>query len=324
MILCFVEHNEGEAGPPSLEALALGRQLAGQTGAPLAAVVIGPAGWPAAESLRAYGVSAVHLVADGRLDDYAPEAWAASIAGLLDDLQPRALIAAATERGNEIMARVAAGRDLPLAANCQAVEPGDDTYVVTRQRWGGSLLEAAQLRGKVKLLTVAANVFKPTSEPAATFAVHELTPDLPAKAFRVRAVPAADEEAARVSLGDARLVVGGGRGVGSAAGFGVLEELAGLLGAALGCSRAVTSSGWRPHAEQIGQTGERITADLYIACGISGAMQHIVGAKGARHILAINTDPDATIMSYADYAVIGDLHAVLPAVIDEIKKASGG
>lgn len=330
MILCFVEYNEGEASPASLEALALGRQLDQQTGEPLAAVVIGPAGRPAAKQLRDYGVGAVHLVADGRLDDYAPEAWAASIAGLLDDLEPRALIAAATERGNEVMARVAARRDLPLAANCQAVEPDDDAYLVTRQRWGGSLLETARLRGAVKLLTVAANAFKPVAETAATFAepatafaVHEAMPDLPEKAFRVRAVPAADEGAARVSLGDARLVVGGGRGVGSAAGFGGLEELAALLGAAVGCSRAVTSNGWRPHAEQIGQTGERITADLYIACGISGAMQHIVGAKGARHILAVNTDPEATIMNYADYAVIGDLHEVIPAVIAEVKKVRG-
>ena len=323
MILCFVEHNEGETTLPSLEALALGRQRARQTGASLSAIVIGPAGRPAAEQLREYGVSAVHLVADGRLDDYTPEAWAASIAGLLDALKPQALLAAATERGNEVMARVAAGRDLPLAANCQAVEPGGDAWLVTRQRWGGSLLEEARLRGAVKLLTVAANVFKPVAEPAATFAVHEVTPDLPAKAFRVRAVAAADEEAGRVSLGDARLVIGGGRGVGSAAGFSVLEDLAGLLGAAVGCSRAVTSNGWRPHAEQIGQTGERITAELYVACGISGAMQHIVGAKGARHILAVNTDPDATIMSYADYAVIGDLHEVLPAVIAEVKKTRG-
>lgn len=323
MILCFVEHNEGEASPPSLEALALGQQLAKQTDTPLAAVVIGPAGRPAAEGLRAHGVGAVHLVADDRLNAYAPEAWAASIAGLLDALRPRALIAAATERGNEVMARVAAGRDLPLAVNCQAVETGDDAYLVTRQRWGGSLLEVARLRGEVKLLTVVANVLKPVAEPAATFALHELMPNLPEKVFRVRAVPAAGEESARVSLGEARLVIGGGRGVGSAAGFSVLEELAALLGAAVGCSRAVTSNGWRPHAEQIGQTGERITADLYVACGISGAMQHIVGAKGARHILAVNTDADATILSYADYAVIGDLHEVIPAVIAEVKKARG-
>lgn len=323
MILCLVEHSQGEANPLSLEALALGLQLARQTDEPMAAVVIGPAGRPAAEGLGAYGVGAVHLIEDGRLDDFAPEAWAASIGGLLDVLEPHALIAAATERGNEVMARLAASRNLPLAVNCQAVEPGDDAYVVTRQRWGGSLLEAARLRGKVKLVTVAANAFKPVAEPATTLTIHEVTPDLPEKAFRVRAVPAADEESARVSLGDARLVIGGGRGVGSAAGFGVLDELAALLGAAVGCSRAVTSNGWRPHAEQIGQTGERITADLYIACGISGAMQHIVGAKGARHILAVNIDPDATIMGYADYAVIGDLHEVLPALIAEVKKARG-
>ena len=125
---------------------------------------------------------------------------------------------------------------------------------------------------------------------------------------------------ARISLTDAKVVVGGGRGVGSAEGFGELEELAGLLGGAVGGSRVVTSAGWRPHSDQIGQTGLRIAPDLYIACGISGAIQHIVGCKAAKRILAINTDPNAPIMAAADYAVIGDLHQVVPAIIAEIRR----
>jgi electron transfer flavoprotein alpha subunit len=124
-----------------------------------------------------------------------------------------------------------------------------------------------------------------------------------------------------VSLADARVVVGGGRGVGSPEGFADLEELAGLLGAAVGVSRVVTSQGWRPHTMQIGQTGMRIAPDLYIACGISGAIQHIVGARAAKRILAINTDPEAPIMAVADYAVIGDLHEVVPAISAELREA---
>ena len=123
-----------------------------------------------------------------------------------------------------------------------------------------------------------------------------------------------------MSLADARVVVGGGRGVGSQEGFRILDELAALLGGAVGVSRAVTSLGWRPHAEQIGQTGTRIAPDLYIACGISGAIQHIVGCKAAKKILAINTDPEAPILSHADYAVIGDLNKVVPAVTEEIRR----
>jgi electron transfer flavoprotein alpha subunit len=127
-------------------------------------------------------------------------------------------------------------------------------------------------------------------------------------------------ERGKISLADARVVIGGGRGVGSGEGFGDLEELASLLGGAVGGSRVVTSAGWRPHADQIGQTGLRIAPDIYIACGISGAIQHIVGCKAAKHILAINTDAEAPIMGVADYAVIGDLHAIVPAISAEIRR----
>ncbi|HEX5149089.1 MAG TPA: electron transfer flavoprotein subunit alpha/FixB family protein, partial [Candidatus Limnocylindrales bacterium] len=129
--------------------------------------------------------------------------------------------------------------------------------------------------------------------------------------------------AGAISLADARVVVGGGRGVGSAEGFATLEELASLLGGAVGGSRVVTSNGWRPHSDQIGQTGLRIAPDLYVACGISGAIQHIVGCKAAKRILAINTDPDSPIMGLADYAVIGDLHQVVPAITAEIRRRAG-
>ena len=119
-------------------------------------------------------------------------------------------------------------------------------------------------------------------------------------------------------------MVSGGRGVGSAESFAILEELADLLGAAVGCSRVVTSAGWRPHTDQVGQTGTKISPSLYIACGISGATQHIAGAKGAKKILAINADPEAPILAHADYAVIGDLHEVVPAISAEIRKTKGG
>jgi len=124
-----------------------------------------------------------------------------------------------------------------------------------------------------------------------------------------------------VSLADAEVVVSGGRGVGSADGFAVIEELAQLLGGAVGCSRAVTSAGWRPHTDQVGQTGTKISPEIYIACGISGATQHMAGCKGAKKLLAINDDAEASIFASADYAVIGDLHEVVPAISEEIRKA---
>ncbi len=158
---------------------------------------------------------------------------------------------------------------------------------------------------------------------AAQPAIEPFSPTLTDEDLLVAVVRRLAPDKSGISLTDARVVVGGGRGVGSAEAFSELEELAAVLGAAVGVSRVVTSAGWRPHSQQIGQTGLRIAPDLYIACGISGAIQHIVGAKAAKRILAINTDRDAPIMSVADYAVIGDLHQVVPAITAEIRRVTG-
>jgi electron transfer flavoprotein alpha subunit len=238
---------------------------------------------------------------------YQPAAWAKALATQEVD----AFVAAGSDRGNELLAHVGAILDRPLAANVTALA-GD---VVTRQRWGGSLLEEARLHGSPQLLTVA-----PHTQPAAELGeIETLTAEddgAPKVLERV------EESSGGVSLRDAKVVVGGGRGVGSADGFAIIEELAGLLGGAVGCSRVVTSAGWRPHTDQVGQTGTKISADLYVACGISGATQHIAGAKGAKRILAINSDPEAPILTVADYAVIGDLHEVVPAISAELRKGS--
>ncbi|MGH2860339.1 MAG: electron transfer flavoprotein subunit alpha/FixB family protein, partial [Solirubrobacteraceae bacterium] len=141
--------------------------------------------------------------------------------------------------------------------------------------------------------------------------------------LRVRASERIPSAGGGISLADARVVVSGGRGVGSAEGFQIIEELAGLLGGAVGCSRAVTSAGWRPHTDQVGQTGTKVAPEIYIACGISGATQHMAGCKGAKKLLAINEDGEASIFAHADYGVIGDLHEVVPAIAAEIRKARG-
>jgi electron transfer flavoprotein alpha subunit len=210
-----------------------------------------------------------------------------------------------------------------MAANVASVSVGD-TWRLTRQRWAGSLLEDATLDADVRLMTVAPHVVPVAeTEVTGTAVAPTVTPFQPAVRERdlvVRVVGHEAPQAGTISLTDARVVVGGGRGVGSGEAFATLEELAALLGGAVGGSRVVTSAGWRPHSDQIGQTGLRIAPELYVACGISGAIQHIVGCKAAKRILAINTDPDAPIMSVADYAVIGDLHQVVPAISDEIRR----
>src|SRR5438876_8731036 len=173
-------------------------------------------------------------------------------------------------------------------------------------------------------MTVAPNtvaIGEPDGSPAPAVETAPVT--LSDGDLALRVVSREAPERGRISLADAKVVVGGGRGVGSGEGFADLEELAGLLGGAVGGSRVVTSAGWRPHADQIGQTGLRIAPDIYIAAGISGAIQHVVGCKAAKHILAINTDAEAPIMGVADYAVIGDLHTVVPAISAEIRRRRG-
>jgi electron transfer flavoprotein alpha subunit len=253
----------------------------------------------------------VHL-AD--LGPYAPQAWARAIASL----QPTTVIAAGTDRGNEVLAHAAVMLDGVFAANVITAE-GD---LVTRQRWGGSLLEEARLHGDVKLMTVAPH----------SVAIEEAPGDPEVQSFEAvledgdqvaRVVERVDTSTGGLSLAEAPVVVSGGRGVGSAEGFAPLEELAGLLGGVVGCSRAVTSAGWRPHTDQVGQTGTKISPELYIPCGISGATQHMAGCKGAKKLLAINSDPEAPIMASADYAVIGDVSTVVPAITAELRRVKG-
>lgn len=321
MILVVVEHEAGAPDRVSAEALTLGRGLAEATGGALHAVAWGADSAALAGPLASDGVAVLHAIDDPRLVDHAPEATGKAVAQLVERTKPDAVIGPGSDRGTEILAHVAARTGLPLAANCTEVRPGEP-WQVTRQRWGGSLLEEARLDGPIRLLTVAPHALEPTAAAtAAPVTVEPFAPELDDRDFRVRITARIAAEAGAISLADARVVVGGGRGVGSAEGFAELDELAALLGGTVGVSRVVTSAGWRPHAQQIGQTGTRIAPDLYIACGISGAIQHMVGARSAKAILAINTDRDAPMVTRATYAVIGDLHAVLPAIIAAVRAA---
>jgi electron transfer flavoprotein alpha subunit len=308
----------------SLEALTLARKLAADNGAPLEVILVAEASAArgVAAKLAGRGLATAIVVEHETLSTDHPDGWAAAIAQIVDVRGATAVVGAGTERGSELLARAAARMGVPMAANCLAVEPGE-RYRLTRQRWAGSLLEECWLDAPVRLLTVALNTV-PIGEAdgSAAPAVEAIKVTLTEADLALHVTSREAPERGQISLADAKVVIGGGRGVGSAEGFADLEELAGLLGGAVGGSRVVTSAGWRPHADQIGQTGLRIAPDIYIACGISGAIQHVVGSKGAKHILAINTDPEAPIMGVADYAVIGDLHAVVPAISAEIRRRS--
>ena len=247
---------------------------------------------------------------------FAPDALAAILARAADELEAAAVFAPGTDRCNDVMARLAARTGLPFAANCSAVNPGDPV-TLTRLRWGGSLIEEARLHSPRPLISVAPHSV-PVDEGRMPTEVEIQPPTKEEMAVHV--IEHIQNSGGGVSLAEAKVVVSGGRGVGSKEGFAIIEELAGLLGGAVGCSRAVTSAGWRPHTDQVGQTGTKVAPEVYIACGISGATQHMAGCKGAKRILAINSDLQAPLMLNADYTVTGDLKEIVPAISAEIRR----
>jgi electron transfer flavoprotein alpha subunit len=290
---------------------------------PLHAVVVGAErlGPQQLAQLGDYGVARVHHATDERLSSYAAAAWAAVVAEVARAEGARVVTAAGTPRGNEVLAHVAARTGTAMAANVVSIEDVDP-LVVIRQVVGGAALEQMRLADDPAVLSVAGHACEPVAaEQPSEPEVAEVAPALSDTDLLGRVVrtgeKAVDESHALTS---ARVVVGAGRGAGSADGFKELLQLADLLGGALGVSRVVTSLGWRPHHEQVGQTGSRISPDLYIPCGISGAIQHWAGCQSAKTILAINSDPDAPMVTRAHYAVIGDLHEIVPAINEELQR----
>jgi electron transfer flavoprotein alpha subunit len=323
MLLVVIEHDRGAMSAASGESLTFGRNVAAAHGLPLHALTIGAAADGLAASLAAHGVATVHQAHHDMLSDYGPEAWGETLAQAVRTLSPAVVLATGTDRGNEVLAQAAARLDVPFMANALEVLGVNGSWELMRVRWGGSLLEKSSLTAVTKLISVAHHAVNeapadvPGAASAAPFNV-ELDASLARSVVSDRV-----ERAAGVTLATAPVVVSGGRGVGSPEAFAPLEELAGLLGGVVGCSRAVTNNGWRPHTDQVGQTGTRIAPEIYIACGISGAIQHWVGAMASKKILAINTDKEANMVVKADFAVLGDLHKIVPAIIAEIQRRRG-
>ena len=321
MILVLVETTPaGEAVEVSREALTFARSLSETGGGvPVDAVVVGEPSAALVATLASYGVRTVHALSGAAYASYAAAAWAAGLQQVRGSSV--VVLAAGTPRGNEVMAHVAAREGVAMAANVLSFS-GLAPFVVTRQVVGGGALEEMRLSDRPAVFTVAGHAVE--AAPAATpgpASVELREPEIAAADLVARVVSSEEPEPdLSGTLKSARVVVGAGRGAGSSDGFADLLELTELLDGSLGVSRVVTSLGWRPHHEQVGQTGSRISPDLYIPCGISGAIQHWAGCSSAKAILAINTDPDAPMVTKATYAVIGDLHEVVPAINAEIRR----
>ncbi|MDO5711343.1 MAG: electron transfer flavoprotein subunit alpha/FixB family protein, partial [Micrococcales bacterium] len=297
-VVVLIETDGDSVGLVSQETLTFARQL----GDPVYALVLGHAGEGVVADCQQQGVAAIFDCENEELSVYSAAGWAVALGSVVDAVgDVAAVVAGGTPRGNEVLAHLAARRDLPMAANAVAVAsaPGEPLEV-ERQVVGGAAIERSALSlGDTAVLTVAGHALDP--EPAAApggaavlpFAVEFTDADLRARVVRMEARDSGDSSA----LTGARVVVGAGRGAGGPDGFGAVDALAARLGGAVGVSRVVTSLGWRPHHEQVGQTGNRIAPDLYIACGISGAIQHWAGCSSSKTIIAINTDGDAPMVT---------------------------
>ena len=318
MLLVVLEHDRGELAEAAREALTFGRTLAAKMDVDLEAALIGSDDEELVEEAGRYGAEVVHTCVHDVLSDYGPDSYGATLAQMVSELEPAAVLACGSDRGNEVMAQAAARLDAPFVANCVDITPGA-SWTMTRVQWGGSLLEDAGLDADIALFSCGLHAV--ASEPGGSAAASDepFEADLD-DSHRTTIVKDRTVQEAGVTLPTAPVVCGGGRGVGSEEGFTQLEELAELLGGRVGCSRAVTNLGWRPHSDQVGQTGTRIAPEIYIASGISGAIQHWVGAMASKHILAINTDREANMVVKADWAVIADLHEVIPAITAEIRR----
>lgn len=321
VVLALVEVEEARVELVSRETLTLARELGGE----LHAFVLGAAGEEVLQDCREQGVAVVHEAQDEELSRYAAAAWATALGRVVEQVGARTVLAGGTPRGMEVLAHLAARRDLPMAANVVSLlstdtDTGTDTVEVERQVAGGAVLERLRLDASPALLTVAGHAVEaqaaaaPGAAEVERFTAAPDASDLRAQVVRTKRLEGGDTSA----LSGARVVVGVGRGAGGADGFDDADRLAARLGGAVGVSRVVTSLGWRPHHEQVGQTGTRITPDVYLACGISGAIQHWAGCSSAKTIIAINTDAEAPMVTKADYAVIGDMHEVLPAILEQL------
>jgi electron transfer flavoprotein alpha subunit len=321
-VVVYLEQADGTVDEPSLQALTLARAFVGGGVVDAVCACVDSTRAPRS-ALTAYGVETLHAAEDEAFAAYAPRAAAEAVVELAERLSASAVVGPGTERGNEVLAHVSTLLDLPLAANCVTAAQSDGGAEVTRVRWGGSLLEVARVHASTVLLTVQPHAVATETTTDGEPALERFVPRLSEAARAERVVEQVGASTGGISLVDAKVVVSAGRGAGSAEGFAIVEELAGLLGAAVGCSRAVTMAGWRPHTDQVGQTGTKIAPELYIACGISGATQHMAGCKGAKRILAINSDGEAPILASADYAVVGDMHEIVPALSAEIRRVTG-
>jgi electron transfer flavoprotein alpha subunit len=321
-IFAFAEARDGELRKVAYEVITAARQLADKTGGEVHAVVLGGAGIrEAAGELGRYGADRVFVGESDAFGNYSPEGFTTVLAGFLKEKGCDVALFPATVQGKDLAPRVAARLGVPYANECTALESEGDALVVTRPEFAGKVVARVRLPDKPAVASLRPNVYT-AAESARGGEVETLDVSVSHADFgaMVREIRAGAAE--KLDVGEAPVVVSGGRGLQGPENFRLLEELAEAFHgrAAVGASRAVVDAGWRPHGEQVGQTGKTVSPQLYFAIGISGAIQHLAGMRTARYIVAVNKDPEAPIFKVADYGIVGDLFEVVPRLAEEIRK----
>ncbi len=311
-VLVYAEQREQQLRKITYENIALARKL----GRPFEVAVIGSEIEGLSESLSKYGAERVVFYKDDQLQNYSPDGYAKILADAVKQQEANVLLMGATATGKDLAPRVGALLNAAVANDCTEVEAEGDDLKIVRPMYAGKVLTTVRLQSDVKIITVRPNVYM-AEEVSGQADVETVDADVPDFRTVVEEIKAAAK--GKLDVTEADIVVSGGRGMKGPENWHLIEDLADALGAANGASRAVVDAGWRPHDEQVGQTGKTVSPSLYIAVGISGAIQHLAGMSSSKYIVAINKDPEAPIFKVADYGIVADLFEVVPRMIEELK-----
>ncbi len=313
----IAEQRDGAFRKVTFEAAGAARKLADELGCEVTCVVLGKGMQDACAELGKYGVDKVVYSDNDAFAEYTTDAYVNALGAILKDGSPQIVLMGASTQGKDLGGRLAARLDTGIAVDCTGLALEDGRLKATRPIYAGKVYAEVVIKSDPQIASLRPNVFDPV-EREASAEVQSVDAD-PGE-LKTKVVEVLKEAEGKIELTEAQIIVSGGRGMKAAENFKILEELAGLLGAAVGASRSAVDAGWRPHTDQVGQTGKVVTPNLYIACGISGAIQHLAGMGSSKVIVAINKDPDAPIHSKADYSVVADLFDVVPALTEELKK----
>jgi electron transfer flavoprotein alpha subunit len=313
------EQREGALRKVSFELASTARKLADQLGEEVGAVLLGSGVEAMAAQLGKYGVDKVFVADNPALEPYTTDAHAAAVAKAVKENDPSILLLGASTQGKDLSARLVGKLATGMATDCTDVKIADGKLLAIRPMYAGKCFGEVVVTGAPQMASLRPNVFT-IMENAKAGTVVKFDPALDAAQLKTKVLEVQKEAAGKIDVSEANIIVSGGRGMKGPEGYAILEELAKLLSAAVGASRAAVDAGWRPQSDQVGQTGKVVSPNLYIACGISGAIQHLAGMSSSKYIVAINKDAEAPIFQKADYGIVDDLFKVVPALTVEVKK----